>query len=110
MTGNSDLRSSRKAKNDEFYTQYADIAREMDAYVEYDSNVFRNKTILCPCDDPSRSNFTRYFTDNFGRLGLRRLISTSYANGVMGKETHGRIRVMTWDASAPPLRCPNHRT
>lgn len=83
---NSDLTMSRKAKNDEFYTQYANIAREMDAYVEYNPNVFRDKTILCPCDDPSRSNFTRYFADNFGRLGLRRLLSTSYANGMIGQE------------------------
>ena len=76
---NENLRSASKSKNDEFYTQYADIEKEMNAYLEYDKNVFRNKTILLPCDDPEWSNFTKYFAQNFERLGLKKLISTSYA-------------------------------
>lgn len=76
---NSNLNKAKKAKNDEFYTQYNDIEREMQAYLEYDPDVFRGKTILLPCDDPEWSNFTRYFAQNFDTFGLKKLISTSYA-------------------------------
>ncbi len=76
---NYNLGAAKKAKNDEFYTQYADIEREMNAYLEYDPNVFKNQTILLPCDDPEWSNFTKYFAQNFEKLGLKKLISTSYA-------------------------------
>jgi hypothetical protein len=74
-----DLGAAKKAKNDEFYTQYADIEKEMNAYIEYNPDVFRDKTILLPCDDPEWSNFTKYFAQNFENFGLKRLISTSYA-------------------------------
>ncbi len=73
------LRDAKIGKNDEFYTQYADIQREVNAYLEYDPNVFRDKTVLLPCDDPEWSNFTRFFAQNFERFGLKKLISTSYA-------------------------------
>jgi len=76
---NSKLTSAKNAKNDEFYTQYLDIEKEINAYLEYDPNVFKNKTILLPCDDPEWSNFTKYFAQNFERFGLKKLISTSYA-------------------------------
>jgi len=76
---NETLTEAKRAKNDEFYTQYADIEKEMNAYLEYDPDVFRNKTILLPCDDPEWSNFTKYFAQNFQRFGLKKLISTSYA-------------------------------
>lgn len=76
---NSKLTSAKNAKNDEFYTQYKDIENEMNAYIEFDPNVFKGKTILLPCDDPEWSNFTKYFAQNFSRFGLRKLISTSYA-------------------------------
>lgn len=76
---NTSLADARLAKTDEFYTQYADIEREMNAYLEYDENVLRDKTVLLPCDDPEWSNFTKYFAQNFQRLGLKKLISTSYA-------------------------------
>ena len=79
MAKNSNLGAAKKAKNDEFYTQYEDIEREMNAYLEYDENVFRGKTVLLPCDDPEWSNFTKYFAQNFERFGLKKLISTSYA-------------------------------
>lgn len=79
MAKNSNLGAAKAAKNDEFYTQYEDIEREMNAYLEYDENVFRGKTVLLPCDDPEWSNFTKYFAQNFERFGLRKLISTSYA-------------------------------
>ncbi|MBR1784358.1 MAG: adenine-specific methyltransferase EcoRI family protein [Bacteroidales bacterium] len=76
---NSALTNAREAKQDEFYTQYYDIEREVEAYLDYDPDVFRGKTVLLPCDDPEWSNFTKYFAQNFERLGLRKLISTSYA-------------------------------
>ena len=58
---NESLSAAKKGKNDEFYTQYHDIEKEMNAYLDYDKNVFRDKTILLPCDDPEWSNFTKYF-------------------------------------------------
>ena len=76
---NTNLGAAKAARNDEFYTQYHDIEREVNAYVEFDPDVFRGKTILLPCDDPEWSNFTKYFAQNFDRFGLKRLISTSYA-------------------------------
>ena len=76
---NSNLVEAQKAKNDEFYTQYADIEKEISAYLEFDPDVFRGKTVLLPCDDPEWSNFTKYFAQNFERFGLKKLISTSYA-------------------------------
>ena len=75
----SSLSSARRAKNDEFYTMFTDIEKEMNAYLEFDNNAFRGKTVLLPCDDPEWSNFTKYFAQNFERLGLKKLISTSYA-------------------------------
>jgi hypothetical protein len=76
---NRDLSKAKNAKNDEFYTQYRDIEKEITAYLEYDPNVFRGKTVLLPCDDPEWSNFTKFFAQNFEKLGLKKLISTSYA-------------------------------
>ena len=83
---NEGLTSAKKAKNDEFYTQYADIEKEMNAYLEYDPDVFRGKTILLPCDDPEWSNFTKYFAQNFDKFRLKKLISTSYAPNSKPKE------------------------
>lgn len=70
---------AKKEKFDEFYTQFEDIQKEMNAYIEFDKDVFRNKTILLPCDDPEWSNFTKFFAQNFERYGLKKLISTSYS-------------------------------
>lgn len=79
LMANDDLRTAQAGKNDEFYTQYHDIEVEMNAYLEYNPDVFRGKTILLPCDDPEWSNFTKYFAAKFDALGLKKLISTSYA-------------------------------
>ena len=76
---NKTLTKAKAAKNDEFYTQFYDIETEMEAYLDYNRDVFRGKTVLLPCDDPEWSNFTRYFAQNFETLGLKKLISTSYA-------------------------------
>lgn len=112
--GNSSLHAARDSANDEFYTQYSDIEAEMNAYVEYDPNVFRDKIILLPCDDPEWSNFTKYFAANFERFGLRKLISTSYARSAGSQQltlfeqesplydadkhdTHGKLFTLTRD-------------
>ena len=79
MANNTNLGIAKAAKNDEFYTQYFDIQKEINAYLEYNPDTFRDKVVLLPCDDPEWSNFTRFFAQNFERLGLKRLISTSYA-------------------------------
>jgi len=76
---NRNLTNAKRAKNDEFYTQYQDIEKEIAAYLEYNPDVFRGKTVLLPCDDPEWSNFTKFFAQNFERFGLKKLISTSYA-------------------------------
>jgi len=76
---NTNLANAKTAKNDEFYTQYPDIQKEINAYLDYNPNVFRGKTVLLPCDDPEWSNFTKFFAQNFESFGLKKLISTSYA-------------------------------
>ena len=76
---NDNLGTAKSGKNDEFYTQYGDIEKEMNAYLEFDPDVFRDKVVLLPCDDPEWSNFTKYFAQNFEKLGLRKLTSTSFA-------------------------------
>jgi hypothetical protein len=76
---NTNLTTAKNAKNDEFYTQYHDIEKEINAYLEFNPDVFRNKTVLLPCDDPEWSNFTKFFAQNFVQFGLKKLISTSYA-------------------------------
>ena len=72
------LKKARKAKNDEFYTQYIDIQKEIEKYLDYNPDTFRNKAVYCNCDDPFESNFFRYFVLNFNKLGLKQLITTSY--------------------------------
>ena len=72
------LQNAKKSKSDEFYTLYSDIQKEVEAYIEYNPKIFHNKVVYCNCDDPFESNFFRYFVLNFSRLGLKRLITTSY--------------------------------
>ena len=115
VAANSSLGAAKSAKNDEFYTRYGDIEAEMNAYVEYDPDVFRDKTVLLPCDDPEWSNFTRYFATNFERFGLKKLVSTSYAQGAANRQltlfeqesplfdeskhdAHGKLFTLTHDA------------
>ena len=75
---NSNLTKAKNEKNDEFYTQYADIQKEIGAYLMYNKDTFRTKVVYCNCDDPYESNFFKYFVLNFERLGLKKLITTSY--------------------------------
>lgn len=76
MAGNKSLQAANKAKQDEFYTQLSDIENELKHYKEH----FKGKTVLCNCDDPRVSNFFLYFSYNFERLGLKKLITTCYKN------------------------------
>ena len=55
------LKNARRLKKDEFYTQFSDIHKELEKYLDYDPNTFRNKVVYCNCDDPFESNFFRYF-------------------------------------------------
>lgn len=117
---NKNLQAAKTAKKNEFYTQFSDIQKEVNAYLEYNPDVFRDKTILLPCDDPEWSNFTRFFAQNFENFGLRKLISTSYAieskqyktewqptlfetkkpyYDIDKSKTHGKIFVLTHDTN-----------
>lgn len=82
---NRQINAAKKSQKDEFYTQFEDIQKEMNAYLEYNPDTFRDKVVLCPCDDPEWSNFTRFFAQNFVSLGLKKLISTSYATDSKNK-------------------------
>lgn len=93
MAKNANQKAAKEVQNDEFYTQYDDIQKEIDAYLEYTPDLFRGKTILLPCNDPEWSNFTKFFAQNFESLGLRRLISTSF----------------DWAAKIFTLTCDNNR-
>ena len=75
---NQGLGAAKAAKQDEFYTQYVDIQKEVEAYLEFGSDAFRGKVVYCNCDDPFESNFFKYFAANFNKLGLKKLITTSY--------------------------------
>ena len=75
---NRTLHAAKKAKQDEFYTQYIDIQKEVEAYLEFNPDTFRDKIVYCNCDDPFESNFFKYFAANFNKLGLKKLITTSY--------------------------------
>jgi hypothetical protein len=75
---NANLATAKRAKKDEFYTQYVDIQKEVEAYLEFDPDTFRDKVVYCNCDDPFESNFFKYFAANFNKLGLKKLITASY--------------------------------
>jgi hypothetical protein len=75
---NKNLTKAKNAKNDEFYTQFDDIVKEMQAYIDRDANIFKDKIVYCNCDDPFESNFFQYFASKFKELGLKQLITTSY--------------------------------
>lgn len=76
MSKNKNLRKAKRNKNDEFYTQLIDIENELRHYKKH----FEGKVVYCNCDDPSVSNFFKYFSDNFHHLKLKKLITTCYKN------------------------------
>ena len=72
---NTNLHRAKRCKDDEFYTTYETIENELAHYAEQ----FKNKTVLCNCDNPFTSNFPKFFLQNFNVLGLKRLICTSFS-------------------------------
>ena len=88
---NKNLNAAKTAKKDEFYTQMADIERELQHYWPH----FAGKVVLCNCDDPYESNFFKYFALNFNQLGLKKLICTCFdGSPVQGNEL---LLNLTWD-------------
>ena len=104
MANNISLGAAKVAKNDEFYTQYADIQKEINAYLEYNPDTFRDKVVLLPCDDPEWSNFTKFFAQNFELLGLKKLISTSYAVESKRYKNYEPTLFETESPSSMPIR------
>lgn len=105
---NSTLSKAKADKKDEFYTQFYDIEAEMEAYLDYNPDVFRGKTVLLPCDDPEWSNFTKYFAQNFEELGLKKLISTSYAPD--SKTYKGGTQLSLFETQSPKFDKDKTRT
>ncbi|MGN0833542.1 MAG: adenine-specific methyltransferase EcoRI family protein [Kiritimatiellia bacterium] len=104
---NKNLSAAKNAKKNEFYTQYADIQQEVNAYLEYDPAVFRGKTVLLPCDDPEWSNFTKFFAQNFETFGLKKLISTSYAIDAKNRNRSKATQMEFW-ASPVEQKSPQY--
>ena len=103
---NKSLTNAKRAKNDEFYTQYSDIQKEIESYLEYNFDVFRDKVVYCNCDDPYESNFFRYFAINFNRLGLKQLIATSYKPSPVANtqlELFGDDKTLPSDTDRPKI-------
>lgn len=107
---NDKLANAKKTKNDEFYTQYEDIQNEINAYIEYDPDVFRGKTVLLPCDDPEWSNFTRFFAQNFENFGLKKLISTSYAVESRSEQAQEYYQLSLFETESPQFDIDKTRT
>lgn len=93
--GNETLNKAARAKKDEFYTQLSDIEAEMRHYKEH----FRDKTVLCNCDDPFESNFFKYFALNFNYLGLKKLIATCYIDSPVAGD-----QLSLFDVVSLPIR------
>ena len=104
MATNTNLHGAKRAKKDEYYTQWDDIEKEMTAYLGYNPDVFRNKTILLPCDDPEWSNFTAFFALHFHDFGIKRLISTSCAPAA---STSARGKVLVLDRANGTVNTKN---
>lgn len=97
MAGNLSLARASRARADEFYTQLRDIEQELRHYRAH----FRGKVVLCNCDDPYESNFFKYFAMNFNHLGLKKLITTSYAGSPITGE-----QLSLWDIQGMPADTP----
>ncbi len=103
---NNNLTNAKRGKNDEFYTQYRDIQKEIQAYLDYNPDTFRNKVVYCNSDDPYESNFFRYFVLNFDKLGLKQLITTSYKPSPVANtqlELYGDDKTLTKSKGRPKI-------
>ena len=103
---NRSLNAAKASKQDEFYTQLSDIEKELRHY----TNHFRNKTVLCNCDDPKVSNFFHYFAHNFEKLSLKKLLTTSYKNqdaDLFSKHTSERGIYLQYDGDKNDNRVPD---
>ena len=94
------LDRAKRAKNDEFYTLYSDVAKELAHYQQH----FKNKVIYCNCDNPERSAFWRYFHINFSALGLKKLIATYKGNPTYKMEYTGGIDIDVTVGLRTPLK------
>jgi len=103
---NRSLVAAKMTKQDEFYTQLSDIEKELRHYTKH----FRNKTVLCNCDDPKVSNFFHYFSHNFEKLKLKKLITTCYKNcdaDLFSKHTAERGIYLEYDGDKNNNRVPD---
>ncbi len=103
---NANLKQAKKNKKDEFYTQLSDIENEMKHYKDF----FKNKVVLCNCDDPRVSNFFHYFSYNFEYLGLKKLITTCYKNqdmNLFSKNESDRAVYLEYEGDKNGDRIPN---
>ena len=108
---NRGLGAAKVAKQDEFYTQYVDIQKEVEAYRELDPDTFRGKAVYCNCDDPFESNFFKYFAANFNKLGLKKLVTTSYdGSPIAGQLTCSRNTTRGMASARSPRRSPSSST
>jgi hypothetical protein len=102
---NRSLHAARAAKQDEFYTQLSDIEKELRHYTKH----FKGKTVLCNCDDPTVSNFFHYFSHNFEKLKLNKLITTCYKNcdaDLFSKNTAESGIYLVYDGAKKGSRVP----
>ena len=86
---NINLHKARKTKNDEFYTFYEDIQKEIENYKDY----LENKIVYCNCDNPEYSQFWKYFKDNFKKLKIKKLISTYLSDNIAYKTDYNGITI-----------------
>lgn len=103
---NHSLQKAKTSKQDEFYTQLTDIEKELRHYTKH----FKNKTVLCNCDDPKVSNFFHFFSHNFEKLKLKRLITTCYKNcdaDLFSKHTSEHGLYLEYDGDRNDNRVPD---
>ncbi len=103
---NRSLHAAKATKQDEFYTQLSDIEKELRHYTKH----FKGKTVLCNCDDPKVSNFFHYFSHNFEKLKLKKLITTCYKNcdaDLFSKHTAERGIYLEYDGDKNDNRVPD---
>ena len=105
-SSSENLRKARVTKKDEFYTQLTDIEKECGRYKDY----FKDKVVLCNCDDPRISKFFHYFSYNFEHLGLKKLVTTCYKNqnpNLFSENKSGKAIYLEYNGAKHGERIPN---